>query len=59
MTNYRSADKTYVFVCDECGDEEDTNREDFDEAREVFKETGTIRPGRHGRWEHLCATCKD
>lgn len=59
MAKYRSEFRTYVFVCDECGDETDTNEEDFHDAVSAFKETGSIRPGRAGSWEYLCETCKD
>lgn len=58
MARYRSEWRTHVFVCDTCGEEIDTDEEDFTEATEVFKARHAIRPDHRGGWDHLCEDCK-
>ena len=49
---------TFVVMCDECGDESDTDEEDFLCAVQAVKDQGwVIRPDERGGWLHVCPNC--
>jgi predicted RNA-binding Zn-ribbon protein involved in translation (DUF1610 family) len=46
------------FTCDECGETNNTYREDFQEALQIIKNEGwRFQKGVAG-WEHYCPQCK-
>lgn len=49
----------YVFICDECDDELDTNKSDFYEALEAIKTEGWVvkRNDDDTDWMHICNEC--
>jgi hypothetical protein len=52
-------DGLIVFVCDECGEQLETDTEEFDEARQQMQEANwTYRKDDGGQWEHYCSICK-
>ena len=46
-----------TFVCDECGDRDETHCEDFAGALAKYKRHGGAAVKRHGEWEHVCGEC--
>ena len=51
-------DGTIVFVCDECGEEFDTEVDDFPAALAEFRHNGGIARRDHNvGWEHFCKEC--
>lgn len=48
-----------TFVCDECGDTDDTHCEDFNGALAKFKSHGgkAFKNPRTDEWEHRCRDC--
>lgn len=55
----RSNHNEIMFVCDECGEEEQLGTTRFDEAWEQIKALGWIaKPEGVGEFTHLCGDCK-
>lgn len=47
-----------TFVCDECGDELETDETDFTDALDKFKDDGGVATKRAGGdWQHICIDC--
>lgn len=59
MTIERHADYNVIaFVCDDCGEVEQTDSQDFFEAWEEVKQVGWIARKEDDGWQHLCKDCK-
>lgn len=46
-----------VFECDECGDDLETEKKDFDEALEVLRGEDWIARKVDDEWVHYCPSC--
>jgi hypothetical protein len=58
MTMERDNYNKIQFVCDECGEVEQTWTKDFDEALEVVKQMQWIARRDDDGWQHFCGDCK-
>lgn len=49
----------YIFICDECGDDIDTNETIFFQALDRIKEEGWLvtRNADDTEWVHVCGRC--
>lgn len=51
-------DGPITFACDECGDEHDTDEDNFGLALADMKEAGWwLKKDEGGSWSHLCKEC--
>jgi DNA-directed RNA polymerase subunit RPC12/RpoP len=48
-----------VYICDECGEELDTEEGDYNEAWEIAKENGWRCWQDGDEWKHECEDCND
>ena len=44
-------------VCDECGDELETDETDFTDALDTFKRDGGVATKSPAGWRHICIDC--
>jgi len=59
MTTRRNhRDKSMTFTCDDCGEEFESQSDDFHEARDEFKDEGGCARLECGEWMHFCKDCK-
>lgn len=47
-----------MFVCDGCGEAEQTGSTDFQEALAEVKQAGWIAKKENNEWQHFCKDCK-
>lgn len=58
MTIERNNYNVICFVCDDCGEAEQTDAENFFDAWDEVKQVGwTAKMGDDG-WQHFCKDCK-
>lgn len=59
MTTKRNhRDKTITFTCDQCGDDYESDTDDWHDALAEFKDQGGVARQDCGEWMHLCQDCK-
>lgn len=51
----------FIFICDDCGDDHNTNESEFFEALNRIKEEGWLvtRDNADEMWIHICKECTD
>lgn len=61
MTTFKMPNTHSVaFTCDDCGTSLDTERRDFNMARDVLRrERWQTKPAPGDTWRHLCPDCRD
>ncbi len=52
-------DGPITFICDICGEEDNTHCQGFNGALAKFKSHGGVAKNIKGEWEHHCVKCKD
>lgn len=55
IRHYR--DRTMSFECDQCGEEFDTDTDDFHDALAEAKDNGWKAQIELGEWQHFCENC--
>lgn len=54
----RSNHNEIMFVCDGCGEAEQTGSKEFTEALAEVKQAGWVARKEDDEWQHLCGDCK-
>lgn len=57
-TRRNHRDKSMTFECDDCGEEFESQSDDFHAALAEFKDEGGVARMDCGEWMHFCKDCK-